>query len=233
MNASVSTSARPVAADIARCYGQSRSYYWYARCKLASDPLYAAVLDVCRPLTSPLLDVGCGVGLLALYLRAGGVSVDYHGVDIDARKIALARLAAKTSGHTDVRFESGDVTSIFPSHRGSVALLDVLQYVDESARAQLIARAADCVTANGQLILRVGLNDASWRSTLTRCSDRMQRFARWILTPPRSQPTRAELIALLTANGLRCNFYPLWGRTPFNNWLLVGARSTSELINSA
>lgn len=38
---------------------------------------------------------------------------------------------------------------------------------------------------------------------------------------PRSYPTRDSLQAHLEAAGLRATFAPLYGNTPFNNWLIV------------
>src|SRR5690606_33465604 len=71
----------------------NRTHYFYARAKLRSDPLYRGVVDALRGSDAPLLDLGCGIGLLAHALRAGGVSMPYRGVDNDARKIESARRA--------------------------------------------------------------------------------------------------------------------------------------------
>ena len=41
---------------------------------------------------------------------------------------------------------------------------------------------------------------------------------------PKRYPTRAELESRLGAAGLRVDFRPLYGNTPFNNWLVVAER---------
>lgn len=44
---------------------RSRWDYHYTRSKLGSDPLYPGICDALRDTTAPLLDLGCGLGLLA------------------------------------------------------------------------------------------------------------------------------------------------------------------------
>lgn len=209
---------------IAQHYLPSRYHYWYALSKLAIDPLYVEVRHVFSQTREPLLDVGCGIGLLSQCLWGSGVEVEYRGVDIDAAKIDVARAAARTGGLDRAGFEVCDLSQRFPEHRGSVALLDVLQYFDEAVRDELLSNAARCVTSEGRLIIRAGLDDGGWRAAFTRNADRAGHAVRWMKTPPRSQPTPADLSSLLARHGFKADFRPLSGRTPFNNWLVIGSR---------
>src|SRR5689334_22038669 len=84
--------------SIAAAYLPSRPHYWYVRCKLTVDPLYAGVGAVLGKTSSPLLDLGCGIGLLAHTLRADGFTGAYVGVDNDAKKIAAAGTASERAG---------------------------------------------------------------------------------------------------------------------------------------
>lgn len=210
--------------NIAAHYLPSRYHYWYALSKLATDPLYVEVRQVFSQTRAVLLDVGCGIGLLPQCLHGSGVEVAYRGVDIDAAKIEIARSAARSGGLLQAAFEVCDLTKAFPEHRGSVALLDVLQYFEADARDDLLASAARCVTAEGRLIVRAGLNDGGWRAAITRGADTAGHALRWMKTPPRSQPTPVDLAQLLARHGFKSEFRPLWGRTPFNNWLVVAWR---------
>ncbi len=207
---------------IAAHYLPSRYHYWYALSKLAMDPLYAQVRQVFAQTPAALLDVGCGIGLLSQCLD--GIDIEYRGVDIDEAKIEIARAAARSGGLTRPVFDVCDLSKAFPQHRGSVALLDVLQYFDVAARDELLSNAARCVTVEGRLVLRAGLNDGGWRAALTRGTDRAGHLLRWMKTPPRSQPSVDDLAGLLRHHGLKGEFRPLRGRTPFNNWLVVAAR---------
>lgn len=210
---------------IASHYLPSRYHYWYAFSKMAMDPIYAGIRGVFTQTRAALLDVGCGIGLLPQCLRASGVDIEYRGFDIDAGKIAIARTAALKGGLPHARFDVVDLSREFPEHRGSVALLDVMQYLEVDVRDALLAKAAGCISHDGRLIIRTGIDDRSWRAALTRGADWVGHKVRWMATPPRSQPTREELAALLTAHGLKSEFQPLSGTTPFNNWLVLGSRA--------
>lgn len=209
---------------IAAHYLPSRYHYYYALSKLAMDPIYAGVRGIFDITQAPLLDVGCGIGLLPQCLRASGFDIDYRGFDIDAAKIDIARSAAAQGGLARARFEVVDLAREFPDHSGSVALLDVMQYLEASVRDELLARASRCISPAGRLIIRAGIDDGSWRASLTRAADKLGHAVRWMATPPRSQPTREDIVAMLAAHGLSSEFQPLSGTTPFNNWLVLGRR---------
>jgi SAM-dependent methyltransferase len=208
--------------DIARAFLPNRYHYYYARSKLGSDPLYGGVADALRGTTAPLLDLGCGLGLLAHALpRLGTVVPGYLGVDNDAAKIEGARLAAQRVGIDSARFDVLDLGAMFPAHRGSVAILDMLQFLSSAQRAQLLRRAAACLVPGAKMVIRTGLADGNWRSHVTRGVDVFARIVRWMNAAPMTYPTRAGLTRELESLGLAVASSPLWGRTPFNNWLVV------------
>ncbi len=75
---------RVTATRIARAFLPSfplgnRWDYYYTLAKLRSDPLYPGVLQALRGSAAPLLDLGCGLGLLAHALRLDGQKMDYRG----------------------------------------------------------------------------------------------------------------------------------------------------------
>jgi SAM-dependent methyltransferase len=190
-----------------------RHLYWYARCKLASDPLYAGVGEALRGTSEPLLDLGCGIGLLAHTLSAQGFGADYRGCDNDADKIAAAIAAAETAGLRRASFACMDLAgATFPVHRGSVVLLDVLQFIAPDAASALIERAATCLSLDGRLVIRSGLQASSLRTYFTRVIDALSRRIGWMNATPQQYPRRTDLEA------------PLRGRLPFNNWLIVAER---------
>lgn len=205
-------------------HGQPRYYAW---AKYATDPLYAAVHAALAPTTAPLLDVGCGMGLCLVYLRARGLRMPMRGVDFDERKIAVARAVA--SAHDlDVDFATADARNGLPAHAGSVTLLDVLQFLPHEAQEALVREAAACVTPGGRLVIRAALAAPGWRHTLTRAGDRTAAIARWMKAPPVRYLERDTLEALLRDCGLEGTIRPLWGRTPFNNWLAVFGRPSAR-----
>lgn len=198
--------------------------HYYARAKLGSDPLYAGVGDALRGTCAPLLDLGCGLGLLAHALRAQGIALAYRGVDNDAGKVARAQRAAARAGLREAAFAVVDLTRGFPTHRGSVALLDVLQFLPPRAQARTLDAAIAMLTPGAKLVLRTGLQDGSRRARVTRAVDVFSRALGWMNAGPSRYPDADELRARFAAAGLRAEFTPLYGRTPFNNWRVVATR---------
>ena len=217
--------ARAIAAAFAP--GQplgNRWDYFYSRAKLASDPLYPGVCDALRGSDAPLLDLGCGLGLLAHALRADGIELPYRGVDNDAGKIARAQAAAAHRALDDAAFDCVDLARGIPAHRGSVAILDVLQFIAPEAQARTLDAAVAMLTPGAKLVIRTGLDDGGGRARVTRAVDVFSRVLGWMNAGPRRYPDADELRARFDRAGLRSEFTPLYGRTPFNNWRIVATR---------
>jgi SAM-dependent methyltransferase len=206
-----------------RWYGNRHDYY-YSLIKLRTDPLYPGALDALRGSTAPVLDLGCGLGLFAHALHADGQRLPYLGVDIDADKIARARVIAARTGLHAARFEVCDLGAAMPGHQGSVALLDVLQYLSLERQRELLASVAAMLVPGARLVIRTGLGDATRRGMTTRVTDRLAHVIGWMQEVPRQYPTREGLLAQLEGAGLSPSFRPLYGNTPFNNWLVVATR---------
>lgn len=198
--------------------------YFYSRSKLASDPLYPGICDALRGSQEPLLDLGCGLGLLAHALRADGIDLPYRGVDNDAGKITRAIAAASRTPLPDVAFECVDLSREIPVHRGSVAILDVLQFISPDAQARTLDAAVAMLTPGARLVIRTGLDDGGSRAWLTRAVDVFSRVLGWMNAGPRRYPDADALRARFDAAGLRSEFTALYGNTPFNNWRIVAIK---------
>jgi SAM-dependent methyltransferase len=231
--AGVSADTRPFEPDTAKriagafrppsLFGNRYDYY-YSLAKLRSDPLYPGVLDALRGCDAPLLDLGCGLGLLAHALREDGQSMAYRGVAVDAGKIRRARRAAMRAGLEHVGFDVADLQAGPPVHTGSIAILDVLQYLSDADQRRMLAEAAAMLAPGARLVIRTGLDDHTRRGRITRFIDRLGHWLGWMKTTPKSYPTRAGLGDRLGEAGLSARFTPLHGDTPFNNWLVVAER---------
>jgi 2-polyprenyl-3-methyl-5-hydroxy-6-metoxy-1,4-benzoquinol methylase len=218
------TAARIASAFLPERWFGNRWHYHYSRIKLGSDPLYPGVADALRGSVLPVLDLGCGIGLLAHALRAERVAVPYRGVDNDAAKIAQAERAATQAGLQDVAFAVVDLAATFPAHRGSVAILDVLQYLDDAAQQRLLDAALAMLAPGARLVIRTGIEDGSRRMWFTRTFDRVANALGWMNAPPRRYPREQDLRSTLERAGLQARFTSLRGNTPFNNWLVVADR---------
>ena len=201
-----------------------RGDYYYALLKLRSDPLYPGVLNALRGSSAPLLDMGCGLGLLAQALRQDGQHMAYLGVDSDASKIQRATTAAGRTNLNDASFAPIDLLAELPAHHGSVAILDVLQYLPAAAQPGLLKRAAAMLSADARLVIRMTVADGSRRSGVSRVADRAANLIGWMRSRPRDYLDVDAVRAHLQQAGLTVSLTPLYGNTPFNNWLLVAER---------
>lgn len=195
----------------------------YVRGKLAGDPVYAAAARVfadAPPL--PLLDVGCGIGLLGHYLHGCGLLRGYLGIDHDERKIAAGRYAAAALDNA-LELRCADVAEL-PGFRGHVALLDVLHYLPAVRQGPLLAQLAGHVAPGAQLVIRNVLRARHWRFHATVLEERVLHATGWMRVPPAHYPTADEVMTPLREAGLLTSIAPLWGRTPFNSYLILARR---------
>jgi SAM-dependent methyltransferase len=205
--------------DLAARY-PSRFFRYYAASKLRSDPVYEAVAARLRDNRDPLLDLGCGIGILPLFLRERGFDAPIHGIDHDRRKVDAASRAV-----ADATFVAGDVRD-FRCDGGTIVMLDLLHYFDDDNRARILDRAAATATT---VIIRECVRDASWRYRLTVAQELFARASRWL---------RAERLHFATREAIERHFVrfsaevvPMWGKTPFNNYLFVFRRSSDGMTN--
>lgn len=187
----------------------------YVRSKIQVDPVYAAVFERLRGSDEPLLDVGCGIGILALYLRARGFSAAIRGIDHDERKISIARKVM-----LDATFDVGDAR-MAPETGGTVVLLDLLHYFRDEEQSRILASAA--ATAN-TVIIRDAIRDGSLRYRLTYLQEAFSRVIRWLRADRLHFLMRDDV--LRPFGDFQVEILPLFGRTPFNNYLFVFRRST-------
>lgn len=194
----------------------------YARFKLLTDPLYRAIFDQlkeCSPL--PLTDLGCGLGLNGMYLRQRGWPAAYRGIDFDQRKIGLGNEIMQRHYGPDCVIELGDLRDPRASTPGHVALLDVLQYFDREQQGRILDATVQNLAPDGRLLIRAALRKRGWRFRMNQCCDWFARGVFWMKSPPKHYSDRDEITAQLKERGLEGEFQPLWGRTPFSNWLGV------------
>ena len=202
----------------------SRWHCNYTRIKLLTDPVYAAVLREIGSTHLPLLDIGCGIGLLGLYLRGAGLDATVTGFDYDTSKVEAAKLMSQHSGFSGLQYAAGDARHELPPFSGHVVILDLLQFFTSSEQDMLLAAAASRVASGGKLIIRSGLREATWRHRVTVMGDWLAKMSAWMKAAPVCYPTREQLERVLSQSGLCLRIQPMWGRTPFNNYLIIAER---------
>ena len=194
----------------------------YARSKLAWDPVYEALYEATRDSSLPLSDLGCGIGLLGFYLRERGLTFPIVGVDVDSRKIGVARLVARRA-YQGVTYTLGDASTADPSP-GNIALLDVILYYPWEIQSEWLLRLASQLPKGASIFIRVGVRDRSLRYGITRVQDQLARRSRWINEPTLHFPAKEDLLALFDPEQFDCRATPLWGTTPFNSYFFTITR---------
>ena len=210
-----------LARRIARHY-PSRFLKSYVRFKVAADPLYVAVAGLLTSSSLPLLDVGCGVGVLSFYLRESGFRPAIEGIDHDEEKVAAAQAVA---GHAYSGLTFRHADALVPvAFSGNVTLLDVLHYFPAAAQETLLHNAIEATAPGGVVIIRECLRDSTWRYWTTYAEESLAMAFRWLKGGALNFPTREQIVAPFTARGFTSEVTPMWGSTPYNNYLLVFRR---------
>lgn len=195
----------------------------YVRGKLRRDEIYPAAWELLRSSAKPILDVGCGVGLLAFYLRERGGRQPVLGVDVDARKIGQGSRIAEAR-YDDVEFRHEDVQNSLPEFCGNITLFDVLHYLPVAKQKALLSQLAPCVAPGGLLIIRDCPRDKRLRFWMTWLAEKFAQAISWNVNRPLHFPSRASIDECFTVEEFERESRPLWGSSPFNNHLFIFRR---------
>ena len=107
------------------------------------------------PPSGTILDIGCGFGLFSLYYAATGPARLVRGVDLDARRIGMARRAAARLGLENVVYELGDARDFKGDSQVSAAyMLDIAHHVPAHAVPPLLHQLHRAVAPGGMLMVK-------------------------------------------------------------------------------
>lgn len=203
----------------------SRWLQGYARGKLRSDPIYRTAFDRLRGSRWPILDIGCGIGLLGFYLRERGLENPVLGLDLDRKKIAAGRRVAGEFYHgRGIELMEGDGAAE-REFAGNVVIFDVLHYWSAAAQRAVLERAARQIAPGGVCLIRTTPRSNHWRFKVTVLEEFFLQLTRWMKSPPVCFPEMESVAAPFVERGMATETGPLWGNTPFNSHLLVATRA--------
>lgn len=199
----------------------------YVRSKLRHDPVYPAAYELFSGTDDPILDIGCGVGLLAFYLRERGCRQPILGLDVDARKIRQGMRIAQQQQYRDIDLRSQDVQGSLPDFSGTIALFDVLHYLPLAQQTALLSHLARCVVPAGSLVIRDCPRDNGPRFWITWAAEKFAQAVSWNLNTSLHFPSRERINGAFPEIEFERESRPLWGTSPFNNYLFIFRRRSS------
>lgn len=211
--------------------------FHFARGKLRHDPVFRAILENgLLPDEGRLMDLGCGLGILAALLTEGRnqyqagnwnpewsippQNLDLHGVELLDWKVAAARLAL--GDHASIT--QGDIRTFELPDSSAVILLDVLLYLNAAEQRKILERVAHALKPGGTLLLREGNAAGGLRHHVTSLAEHiccLWRRHGWQELHYRST---AEWVSLLEGLGFSVETLPMSQGTPFSNVLFRATR---------
>jgi hypothetical protein len=102
-------------------------------------------------------------------------------------------------------------------------MIDLLHYLSDDEQRALLAQAAQ----SELVIIRDAVRDGSWRYRLTYAEEAFARAVGWLKAERLNFPARDALTSAFY--GFEREIVPMWGRTPFNNYLFVFRRASSGM----
>jgi len=112
-----------------------------------------------------IVDVGCGHGLFANVLAEASATRRVLGIDVDERKIAIARSTAE--GRPEIRFEVGDAIATAPPRCDAITIVDVLYLLPFEAQERVLRNAAAALLEGRPLVVKAQERSLSPRYALT------------------------------------------------------------------
>lgn len=150
-------------------------------------------IEATVPTQGRVLEVGCGHGLLSLYLALSGGARQVRGVDIDAVKVDAARSAARqlSPGEAEVTFDAVTPGWLPDEQVDAVVIADVLYLLAPDDQRRLLSACARRVGPDGVLVVKEVATEPAWKF-------------RW----NQAQETVSTRVLGITAGGAGLHFLP-------------------------
>lgn len=124
-----------------------------------------AFVDRYVPRHGFIVDLGCGHGLFANLLAESSAGRRVLGIDVDERKIAVAR--ATIDDRESLRFELGDIVHEAVPKCDAVTIIDVLYLLPPGDQEEVLRKAGGALAENAPLVVKAQERTTSPRYVLT------------------------------------------------------------------
>ena len=216
-------------------YRSAGHFAWhFSRSKLKRDPVFVGLLERgIIPDAQRLVDLGCGQGLLASWLRAARALYDagnwrpdwpappkvgrIFGLEVMPKDVERARLALADRGD----FELGDLRTADFGKADVVVILDVLHFIEYQDQVNVLRRIRDALPHGGLLVTRIGNAAGGLPFLVSQWVDYAVSLTRGHrLSPVYCRPI-ADWTLLLEQLGFQVDSMPMSRRMPFANVMLI------------
>jgi cyclopropane fatty-acyl-phospholipid synthase-like methyltransferase len=107
------------------------------------------------PADGDVLDIGCGFGLFSLYYAQVYPRARFHGIDLDARRIARASRAAARLGLENVAYAVGDARGYRAARELRAAyMLDIIHHIPPETVEPLLRELWQSLMPGGRLVVK-------------------------------------------------------------------------------
>ena len=172
------------------------------------------------PERGEILDLGCGFGLFSLYYAIMGPERRITGVDLDARRIEMARRCAAALGVTNATYIAEDVLRWRDERTfDAIYMLDLVHHLPMADVAGTLERIASRLAPGGTLIIKDVADKPTYKMLFTLALDRLMVG----FEPIRYWPV-LELSSLLRALGFDVRVHPIRDVLPYPHVLYVCRR---------
>ena len=151
----------------AYCWGR----FWILRQRFLDE------ISQYLPPAGRVLDLGCGFGLFSLYYASVRPGLVIEGVDLNPRRIAMARAAALKLGLGNARYEVGNVTDFRGGRLFDAAyMLDIVHHIPSEAVRPLLEQLAQVLPPGGRLLVKDVERRPAYKRWFTHALD-------WLMDP--------------------------------------------------
>ncbi len=176
------------------------------------------------PGTGRILEVGCGHGVLSLYLALTSPDRQVVGVDVDEDKLAVARTAAGAEGLA-ATFEVVAGAELPAGPWAGIAIVDVLYLLSADHQRKLLRSCADLLVPGGVLAVKEMALVPRWKATWNRVQETAS--VKVLGITEGSELTflaPADMAAAMAEGGLTVRDRPIHRGYPHPHHLLVGTK---------
>jgi len=126
------------------------------------------------PARGRVLDLGCGFGLFSLYYATAHPGLEIEGLDLSAKRIAMARAAAARLGLGNVHYGVGDAMEFRGGRAFDAAyMLDIVHHIGEETVRPLLEQVGKCLPAGGRLVIKDVDRAPAWKRWFTLALDKV------------------------------------------------------------